>query len=239
MFFRKAAESPKPSQQTLSEIEEQNVEAAESSLDHVIGEVVSDVAPPSPVADMNNEAAAKAEIAAASTTPTASGVVKRGRGRPRKDGGVSASSPNQSGATRPRPEIKGIKPSYDVDPGIEPCADLCTMMVNTSGMVLGGEKAVMLPIEREMCKSGFVAYFKAKGIDNVPPWVLLLGAVSPYYLRIMADTPAKTKIIGVVANLWYGAKNFFSRKRKNARFNSGNDTKRENNTSEEISEKSL
>lgn len=203
------------------------------NLESVINDVVSDVAEPSPVADMPIAEAAAGGSAVSTQAAISVEPEKKKRGRPRKDGSQSPPKTEQ-----PRPKIIGVQaPISPEQAAIEPCAEICVMMVNSSGMLLGGEAGAMNQNEALLAKSGFVAYFKAKGVQNVPPWVVLAGALAPYYLRVITTTPAKTTVASGTRRIWFGLKEWF-KGRKNARSNRGNDTKRENDTSAAAGESS-
>lgn len=160
---------------------------------------------------------------------------KRGRGRPKKTENIQKPKLNGIEQNRTTEQFSTIPPVNTDIAGIEPCAQVCVSMIGMSGMMLGGEQAAMTQAEQALAKDGFVAYFKAKGIHNVPAWVLVLGAVSPYYTRIIATTPAKHTVSTLFGRMSFGIKEFF-RKRKNARSNRRNDIQRENYTSDKTSE---
>ncbi|MDX1939676.1 MAG: hypothetical protein SFU99_03945 [Saprospiraceae bacterium] len=218
------------------QVADENELAANSNIDDVVNEVVSDVAEPSPV--MENETLSEGRTEsepAVVSMPRQENAVKGKRGRkplPRDASGKIVRDPSQ------RPKLEGLKQSATqsqaapLDPGIEPAAEVATMLINTSGMMLAGEEGAMLPQEQMLAKSGFVAYFKAKGIDNVPPWVLLTGALTPYYMRLLTQTPAKSTVATACRRAWFGIKEFFI-KRKNARSNHRHNHERENNAGTE------
>lgn len=230
-----------------NEIIEENETASKSSIDDVVADVIADVSPPSPIADMpeavNGNADRTAPLTASpmpESVTVAPAAPKRGRGRPRKEGGLHNANPS---AATSRPKIDGVKstvsPAINPDTAaIEPCAEMCVMMVNTSGMMLGGELAAMTKEEIALSKSGFVSYFRAKGVNNVPPWVVLAGSLTPYYLRILTTTPAKTTVSTVVGRAWFAIKEKW-KARKNARSYSRHNPKRENDTRTETSEASV
>lgn len=210
----------------------------EKTLDNVLDSVVSDVSPPSPVADLPQTIVSSA--VPPSTIGGAGGTAPetpKKRGRPRKN--PVDEKPQVKPETIERPKIAGVSPPVNpAQATIEPCAELCVMIVNTSGMILGGEHAAMNENERLLAKHGFVGYFQAKGINNPPPWVLLLGALSPYYLRVVTQTPAKSKISTGIGRFWTGIKAYF-KGYKDARTHSRNDIIRENDVSEKASEQSI
>lgn len=215
----------------------------QSELTETLEDVVTDVSGPSAVADQpaqlrgHDSPIEQGEGVVHGTPP------KRRPGRPRKNESAGST------AKKSRPKIDGINQQEEInastatfpqgdDAGIEPCAQICTMMVQASGMILGGEEAKMREEEILLTKNGFVGYFRAKGIQNIPPSMMLLGALSPYYLRIIATTPASSKLTGFFGRAWFGIKEFF-RKRKNARSNSWNNSKRENDISAEAGKESV
>lgn len=215
--------------------------SAPASLDEIIRDVANDtVAPSDTVSDSTSRMEPDSVAPSPSNSPTsAPDGVKRGRGRPPLTEEEKAAKKNKK-----RPKIDGVKPSAAEfenekakQANIESCAEVATQLVSMSGMMLGGEAAKMQQNEYIASRHGFIAYFHEKGIDNIPSWVILAGALTPYYLRILATTPAKHTVGGLLKKIGGGIKNIFS-KRKNARFNSGNDSKRENDTSAEISESS-
>jgi hypothetical protein len=231
-----------------NEVANENKSAANVTLSDVISETVSDVALPSPVADMpeapaplgRTDAGVSPMSAAGATVNVAAASAGRGRGRPRKTAAPGAAP---TGQAKPRPNLNGV-PNSTVSgavnmetAGIEPCAELCVMMVNASGMALGGEAAAMQGQEIMLAKNGFVAYFKAKGIHNVPAWVVLAGALSPYYLRVLTTTPAKTTVSTLIGRGVFRVKEIWKAK-KNARSNRRNNNERQNNTSPETSDTS-
>lgn len=216
-------------------------EAPTLNLQDVLNTVVSEVAPPSPVADMP-AAPSQQPQAASSAPPSPAAPGKRGRPALTPEQKAQRKAERANGAfvkkETDRPTLNGI-PHITPSPlagqeGIEPCAQIATSMVAFSGMALGGEAAVMMANEQILIKDGFVAYFKAKGINNVPAWVVLAGALAPYYMRVFTTTPAKTKAALFVEKATFGVKHLFG-KMRNARANRRNDTKRENNGSEENS----
>lgn len=219
----------------------QNTESdAEKTLDNVLNDVAADVVPPSPVADIGGASSFSGR--AGDDVPPISVSVppekgKRGRKpKPRDEHGNIIKDGEE---VKPRPKLVGVTAgagqtvNHDTA-AIDPAAEVAVMLVNTSGMMLGGEAGAMKEQEALLAKQGFVAYFKAKGVNNVPPWVILAGALSPYYLRVITTTPAKPKISSFFGKLGAYIKGFF-KGRKNARSYSGDDIKRENDTSEKTS----
>lgn len=206
------------------------------NLDDVLEKTVGDVVPPSPVADMPQASVASAGAAVGNAglqpeAPAPAAQAKK-RGRPPKEKPLEGMQ---------RPIIKGApiaQNPVNIDTaGIEPCAELGVMLVNASGMALGGELAAMQQVEAKLAKDGFVSYFKAKGVHNVPAWVVLAGSLAPYYMRVLTQTPAKTTVSTIFGRISLRAKEIWKAK-KNARFNSGNNVKRENDLSEKTSDKS-
>lgn len=198
-----------------------------TNIDSLINDVVSDVAPPSPIADMDvgisdGKPEVSTSIPASNSTEA---PAKKKRGRP--------------AGTTVRPKIEGVQnhqstvtPPVDINnAGIEPCAELCVMLVNTSGMAMGGEAAAMRNEEIMLAKNGFVAYFKQKGVENVPAWVVLTGALAPYYLRVITTTPAKTTVSNFMGRAVLRIKEIW-KGRKDARINRRNDIKRKDDSGE-------
>lgn len=183
-------------------------------LDNIITDTVAEVPEPSPIADMQDNIEKPVE--------EVKETVKK-RGRPKKVKNESF-----------KEDIKGLDtqlpPVDNSTAGIEPCAEIAVAMVNMSGMFLGGEQAVMHKNEMILAKNGFVAYFTAKGIDNVPAWVVLAGALTPYYLRVLTTTPAKTNVSNFGGRLILRVKEMFKGK-KYARSNSRDYNVGENNPS--------
>lgn len=174
--------------------------------------------------------------------PESAKPAKRGRGRPPKAKIYDSASP--------RPEIKGrskskvaacedvvasqapaIEPS---NAGIEPAAQMCVLAVQASGMMLGGEEAAMRENEIILAKSGFVGYFQAKGVENVPAWVVLAGGLAPYYIRILTTTPARSTVPSLFRKGWFGIKEFW-RKKRDARVNRRYDGQRQDDGRDQVS----
>lgn len=230
--------------ETEEEISNENQTASEAdnaSLDSVLAQSANDIPPiAEPISAMN--AVPPADRTGGTANPAGGDAVtspvKRGRGRPKKEGKDTP----PSGSAPPRPKLSGVQqPPAPGDEAIEPCAQILTMMTNASGMVLAqGEVGAMTPEEQMLVKGGYVAYLKAKGVTNVPAWVILAGSLSPYYLRIITTTPAKTTVASGLRKAWFGIKEFFiKRKNKNAHANSRPDVKRENNPSEKTGEENI
>lgn len=229
----------------MSEELKENIELkTENNLDSILENSANDIPPIVEINSINMNTLASADRTEADVL-SGSAVFpdKKKRGRPKKP---DLNNPVKS-ATTPRPILSGIQNNINPainsnDAAIEPCAEILVMMTNASGMVLAQSDAgAMTKDEAMLAKSGYVAYLKTKGVDNVPAWVILAGSLCPYYLRIITTTPAKTTVASGLRKGWFGIKEFFiSRKnKKNAQFNSRDDFKRENNTGEETGTKNL
>lgn len=243
--MHKGQEAPAPVNEGESgdiQTENQNKIASESTasdLDSVLSESANDVPPHVSESATIPNAVPPADRTGGAALPGSGDAVaapgKRGRGRPRKSG--VDTPPN--GAATSRPKLNGVTPPVNsADAAIEPCAEILVMMTNASGMMLAqGEAGAMSRDEAILAKHGYVAYLKAKGVENVPAWVILAGSLCPYYLRIITTTPAKTTVATGMRRAWFGIKEFFINRKakKNAYSNSGDDIKRENNSSETIS----
>lgn len=222
----------KESETALTEIDPPKSE----SLESVLQETVTEVSPASPIADMPQP---ETQPETQPLTQPETQPVKRGRKKLPRDAEGNIIRPDGS-TYKPRPTLNGISQAAVIqqDAGIEPAAEVAVALVGMSGIALGGEQAIMQEQEKLLAKSGFVAYFKAKGIDNIPPWVILAGGLAPYYMRVLTATPAKSVVVRASEKMYIGIRNLFSRKSKNARSNSRDDTQRENDTSAETGEKS-
>lgn len=198
-----------------------------SELDEILSDVIKDTHAPSPVADMQQPEPVVGQ-------PQAQTPKQRGRRPLPRDANGNII---RDGA-KPQPQIIGVQAPIDpANAAIEPCAELAVMLVNTSGMMLGGENGAMQQNEALLAKSGFVSYFKAKGVENVPAWVVLAGALAPYYLRVITTTPAKSKISSFFERTYLNIRDFIVRK-KNARFNRRDNNVGKDNTSTQVGEQS-
>lgn len=213
------------------------------SLDNVLNTVTADVPEASPIAD---RPAPEVPTPAQDPAPMGATTGKRGRGRPKLTPEERAARKAQKAHEKndakrnefiSRPQINGL-PGGAIPPspvpgteGIEPAAMVAVSMINFSGMAMGGQEAAMLPEEALLCKDGFITYFKAKGLKDIPPSLMLLGAIAPYYMRILSSTPAKGKFSLMLDKGIFGIKHLFKRA-KNARSNRRHDNVRENDTSE-------
>jgi len=194
------------------EVIQQNLEATTAKLSDVVSATVKD-APPASETIPEQDIAPQPEP---QEKPK-----KRGRGRPRKTDNVQT-KPTLAPAREPLAGVAQAPSKQDAS--IKACAEMSVMMVNTTGLVLaGGEDGMMTQDEKTLATGGFEAYFHAKGVDNIPAWVILAGSLTPYYMRVMMTPSAKTKVATGVVRVWMGIKNLFKRGKKNARPNSGND----------------
>jgi hypothetical protein len=201
-------------------------------LDELLDEVVMDFSPPSDLSDIL--IVDDFSIPPPPPPHAAEKTEKRGRKpKPRDEHGNII-----GGKEKPRPILAGVGQTVPHDgAAIDPAAEVAVMMVNASGMMLGGADAAMRHEEVILAKQGFVSYFKAKGVDSIPPWVVLAGALCPYYLRVITATPAKPKITSIFSKLGAYLKGFFAGRKgsKSAYFNSRADYERQNNASTEDS----
>jgi hypothetical protein len=217
----------------------ENVEtASQTTVEAVIDDALADR--PADISPLALDSGMTAESGAASGEPQNDSpeVPKRGRGRPKKQKQFSGERPEINGRPRAKPEAARASEAPAIDPeqaGIEPAAQLCVMMVNSSGMMLGGEEAAMREHEIELSKNAFVAYFQAKGIDAIPAWAILAGGLCPYYMRVLTQTPARSTVPSLFRKAWFGVKEFW-RKKRDARANRWNDRQRENNHSDTASQ---
>jgi hypothetical protein len=230
-----------------------NLSKPAASVDAILDEVVSDVTLPSAVADMPQENIAgvagsngvtgrspelPATPAMFSQLPNNNINVKpETRGRKKKPRDANGKI-IQDGEAKPKPAVEGLgKTVHHETAAIDPAAEVAVMMVNVSGQMLAGAEGKMTQDEAMLAKGGFVAYFKAKGVSNVPPWVVLAGALAPYYMRVFNEKPARSKIKTLAEKAYFGFSRIFGRV-KDARFNSRDNNVRQNDTSEKASEKS-
>ena len=216
--------------ETLSDILEQSANDIPPAVENVAGVIQE-------LENIGSEAGGQAP-----DTGALHEKVKRKRGRPPK----TDKAKDDPSTPRERPIINGAdqRPQPGAvadDPAIAPCAEILTMLTNASGMVLAqGDAGAMTKDEQMLVRGGYVAYLRAKGVTNVPPWVILAGALSPYYLRIITTTPAKTTVASGLRKAWFGVKEFFiSRKNKYAHDDNRDNVKRKINASEADSEKNL
>lgn len=218
-------------------------------IDDVLNTVTGDVPEPSPIADRSPEAPIAPEAKTDPAPMGASETGKRGRGRPKLTPEEKAAKKAQRAYEKndgrkndfiSKPQINGVHtgaiPPNPVSgaEGIEPAAMVAVSMINFSGMALGGKDAAMLPEEALLAKDGFVTYFKAKGLKDIPPSMMLLGAIAPYYLRIFTSTPAKGKLSLLMDKGIFGIKHLFKRV-KNARADRRDNNERQDNSSEKTS----
>lgn len=235
MHKDQSGEGSQPATENNDVVSNDNAESG--SLESVLQKSANDVPPAvSETAALPN-AAPSADRTEGAATVSSDATVKRGRGRPKKEG----SNTPPPGSTSPRPKLHGTNPhsnpqAINEDAAILPCAEILTMMTNASGMVLAqGEEGAMTQEEQMLVRMGYVGYLKAKGVQNVPPWVILAGSLSPYYLRIITTTKAKTTVASGLRKAWFGIKEFFIRK-KDAHANRRNNPKRKDDNSEKTSE---
>jgi hypothetical protein len=210
----------KDKKENQDEIEQRGISSASDAIAATVDDLpaASDSLPP-------------VDVAPPAPTP-AGGVTageKRKRGRPKKDEIHAIPQKPQSKNT---PHINGIpKPAPVIgsaEAGTEAAAQTALMLINLSGMALGGEDAAMRPEEAKIAQDGLVYYFKRKGVHDVPVWVVMAGALMPYYMRVITTTPAKNKVAYGLRAVWGGCKRVFKRV-TDARFNRGDDNERKDN----------
>jgi hypothetical protein len=203
-------------------------------VDSVVNAVFQDLPQPSPVADMPQEdddnTPPPVDVAPAADAP-------KKRGRPRKNPLIGGEIPKTA-----RPKLDGVKekildttsPAQATAPEIDAAAHTATMLVAMSGLALGGQDAAMTQNESVYIFGGMSAYFKAKGINDVPAWVILAGALVPYYSRVLSTPPAKSKVITIFGAVGRGIKNLWKRARgkNDTRAYSRYNDERENNPSQ-------
>lgn len=237
---------PKQPQTVVSETPEAPKSGSEApqapvapSLSDILNAVVADVSQPSPIADMPQQSSPQPAAPTIKPQQPANGSGKRGRPALTPEEKAIRKQARANGsfvkAETAKPTLNGI-PHITPSPmagqeGIEPCAQIATSMVAFSGMAMGGELAAMRPEEMLLVKDGFVSYFRAKGVNNVPPWVILCGAMAPYYMRVFTQTPAKGKAALFMQKAGFGIKHIFG-KLRNARSNRRDNNERKNDGSE-------
>ncbi|MFN7610103.1 MAG: hypothetical protein ACK5QX_04075 [bacterium] len=195
-------------------------------VDSVVEAVFEDLPEPSPVADVPHEYDSPAPEAPAADAP-------KKRGRPRKEPLAGGAIPKTA-----RPKIEGVKAkTLDTtpapSPGVEPAANVATAMIAMSGIALGGQEAAMTQQEAVLVNNTFIHYFTIKGIDSVPAWVILAGGLAPYYMRVLATPPARSKVSVLFGAFGRGVKNIYLRivkgKKNDARVDSrANDDRQDN-----------
>jgi hypothetical protein len=211
------------------------------TVNNILDDVVNDVSEPSPISDMPVTPAETpaSEGAGVSTIPQKE-EKKDGRGRkklPRDSNGKIIRENNEQKSKTEKPPLFGGQTVNHDTAGIDASAEVAVGLVNMSGVAMGGADATMTKEEQYLAKGSFVAYFKAKGIKDVPPWIIVLGGVAPYYMRILRDTPAKNTMSSMVGRITFGIKDFFIR-RKNARSNRRHNHERQNDTGKTSSQES-
>lgn len=220
------------------------------SVENILDDVVSDVNLPSAVADMPQEniaGAAGSEAAGRSpNSPAAPAMFSqlpnnninikpetRGRKKAPRDANGKIIRDNEP---KQKPVVEGLGKTVNHEQAaIDPAAEVAVMIVNVSGQMLAGAEGRMTQDEALLAKGGFVAYFKARGVSNVPPWVVLAGALTPYYMRVFNEKPARSKIKTLTEKAYFGFSRMFGRVKDGARFNSRDNNERKNNASETAS----
>lgn len=217
-----------------------------NSLDATLDMVVNDVSEPSPIADRG----AEEPVAPVADTVSYEQNTSRG-GRPRKPDHLLKTKRRERKQSAKREPLHGIenapqgvsdeparveskKELSDDDKkqaAIEASANVAVFFVNGSGEFLAGNEGTMTEREIAQAQVGFEKYFTIKGIDSVPPWIILAGALTPYYMRVLSKQPARNKIVEIFSDTKYLVKKLFG-KLRNARSNRRNDAKREDNDSE-------
>lgn len=193
----------------------------------------------SPVADILQQ---KAETSNTEKTENLENAPKK-RGRPPKDPNAppKASKPVTVQSPTGKLNISGIAstPQGQMQETMivrrRRAAKMAVGAVQQSGVMLGGEAGKMSKEERDEVQDAFEVYMEAKNINDVPPTLGLVFALSMYYGRVAVSPQAAPKTVSFmmwVKNKTSGFVNFILRRKMNARFNSGNDGQRENNTSE-------
>ena len=149
--------------------------------------------------------------------------------------------PGRKAGSVPTSSIYSEPPPTQAEPALpDPAARAAADTLFTLGVTLGGEE--WLPIqspetgldERAEMIGAFDAYFKAAGIVDIPPGLALSIAVGGYALPRFTQPKTRTRMQRAkdrVAAWWLKRK-----ARKNARSDSGNDGKRENDARETSSE---
>ncbi len=231
----------------------ENLEKPAASVDAILNEVVSDVVLPSAVADMPQEniAGAAGGEGVTGRSPESSAAPAMFSGLPKNEN-INIKPETRGRKKKPRdangkiiqdepkvkPAVEGLGKTVNHEQAaIDPAAEVAVMMVNVSGMMLAGEEGRMKQEEAMLAKGGFVAYFKAKGVSNVPPWVVLAGALAPYYMRVFNEKPARSKIKTLAEKAYFGFSRLFGRV-KDARFNSRDNNVRQNDTGEKAGKES-
>jgi hypothetical protein len=122
--------------------------------------------------------------------------VKRGRGRPRKNNKPQNSIiPDDLGIPEQGAE-ESVNPEIDLNKSLnrKNAAKGATMLVQTSGMIIAGQDALMPQDEFLNVEENFNRYFEAKDISDFPPGISLGLALGGYYVRVLTTEKSRPKI---------------------------------------------